>query len=226
MLNPSQPSVINGISLLTRKGDYKTRYSFEERLQLLDCSEEEFTLFMDIFARKLVPYAKAREQPRSWTTPIGKLTRNDVARHLLRDRIPNLSTIWIATRAWETTKWMGVDVDLGSGKRDFKKRRQQVRRALRGMGIQDDSVLYSPTPSGGCHYRVFFKQHIQTSHIRDLFRPFGIEHQNGRYELFPSTDQAMRLPFGHIPGRNCSDDEWKHLVRGRDRSSSDRFGRE
>ena len=87
--------------------------------------------------------------------------------------------------------------------------------ALHRMGVNSDNpreMLICPTPSGGMHVYVFLKAHHFLSQITALLHSAGLRHVPGQLEFFPSEQQALRLPFGYVPGRKHNPRTWINFV--------------
>jgi hypothetical protein len=104
----------------------------------------------------------------------------------------------------------------------FEDRCNQVETAFRRLGINPDnpsSVLIQRTPSGGRHYYVFFDALYLLYQFYDLLRAAKICHVPGEIEIYPSTKNGLRLPFGYVPGQRHDPTAWirfiDHFHRGR-----------
>lgn len=190
---------INGVSLFTKSGKAKSRFTNEERLKLIGATKYDLTCFILLFCPDRPLYAQTRRgspDPRAWYTPRGRLEDGSVLKHLVGNMIPNVNPVWIAPRSWEVTRWIGIDVDLRGDKKDFKRRKRQVVKVLKRLGIQGKAILYSRTPSGGAHYRFFLTDRIRVSDVRPVMAAAGLRDCPGEIEIFPRMDRGMRLPFG------------------------------
>lgn len=223
LLSHSPLHSINGVSLLTKTGIPKSRYSRKELLQVLGGSETDLATFLEIFTPRRPFYAVTRtnsDDPRAWTTPRGRqpgqlrrLRDEDVLRHLTGDMLPGRQPRWVAPRAWEATLFVGLDVDFRGNRDDFRDRCRTVERGLRILGVPRVARLISRTPSGGRHYRFFLSRHIRTDDIPHVLALVGLTHVSGQVEIFPSQQRGMRLPFGHLPGEPHRPDRWLDFVR-------------
>ena len=75
-----------------------------------------------------------------------------------------------------------------------------------------NEVLVQRTPSGGFHYYLFFDQPYFVEQYKQLLQDAGLRHVPGQIEFFPSTNQGIRLPFGHIPGRPDRPQAWIEFI--------------
>jgi len=202
---------ISGVQLLTRAGIPKSRYTFEEKLRILGCTEEQLRAFADLLAPRKFDYAVTRARsgnPRDWSGGRGALTLDRVARHLLGARLPGVNPQWIAPRGWDWTLFAAVDVDNRGGTEEFLSRCRKLEAALVALEIPPESRLVIPTPSGGRHYYFFTSARIRTAEIARTLAQAGIVARKGKFEIFPSPTQGLRLPFGHIPGHPHAPEEW------------------
>jgi len=108
---------------------------------------------------------------------------------------------------------VGLDVDYRGDQGDFKNRCGQVRKALRILRIPKKGILTQSTPSGGRHYRFFLTRHVRVQDISYVLGLIGIHHQPGKFEIFPSMTQGMRLPFGAMPNRQAAPQRWVQFIR-------------
>lgn len=209
------PAQINGVSLLTRAGVPKSRYTFDEKLRLLGCTEEQIRAFADLFAPRKFDYAVTRVRsanPRDWSSGRGPLTLDRVARHLLGARLPGLNPQWVAPRGWDWTLFVAVDVDRRGDPDEFLRRCRKLEETLAVLEVPPESLLIVPTPSGGRHYYFFTAVRIRTAEIAPTLAKVGIVVRKGKFELFPSPSQGLRLPFGHIPGNPHAPNDWLHFL--------------
>ncbi len=209
--DPAAPASVNGVSLLTRAGVPKSRYTFEEKLQMLGCTEEQLQSFADLFAPRKFHYAITRARsgnPRDWSGGHGALTLDQVARHLLGDRLPGLNPQWVAPRSWDWTLFVAIDVDQRGDPEEFVSRCRKLEDALSLLDVPPEARLVVPTPSGGRHYYFFTAARIRTAEIAPTLAEVGIFARKSKFEIFPSPSQGLRLPFGHIPGNPHTPDEW------------------
>lgn len=210
------PRVINGVSLVTRGGTPKTRYSPAEQARILGGTPADQAAFADLFAPRRTDYSVTRPRSgnsRDWTTGRGRLSDGRIVRHLLGARLPGRPPQWVAVRAWDWTRFVVIDVDLRGDRADFDRRCAEVEAALDRLGVPPQSRLVTATPSGGRHYFFFPDGRIRTSEIAPTLAQVGIVASKGRYEVFPSTSHAIRLPFGHLPGRPHDPNAWIRFVR-------------
>ncbi|MCI0464328.1 MAG: hypothetical protein L0Z62_45925 [Gemmataceae bacterium] len=209
------PRSINGVPLFTGKGVAKSRYTLAEKLRLLGCTQDELSAFADLFAPRKSDFAVTRAKsgdPRDWTGGRGTLTLDRVARHLLGDRLPGLNSQWVAPRGWDWTRFVAIDVDRRGDIRDFVRRCRRVEEALTLLDVSPEARLVVPTPSGGRHYYFFTSQRIRTEEISPTLARVGIIARKGRFELFPSRTQGLRMPFGHIPEQPHAPSEWLRFI--------------
>lgn len=208
--------VINGVPVLTRGGTPKTRYSPAEQARILGGTPADLAAFADLFAPRRTDYSLTRPRsgnPRDWTAGRGRLSDGRIVRHLLGARLPGRPPQWVAVRAWDWTRFVVIDVDLRGDRADFDRRCAEVEAALDRLGVPPESRLVTATPSGGRHYFFFPNGRIRTAEITPTLALVGIAASKGRYEVFPSTSHAIRLPFGHMPGRPHDPDAWIRFVR-------------
>lgn len=209
-------SEINGISVLTRSGKLKSRYSKSERLQIIGGTPEDLKDYIELFCPDRPLYAKTRgksDDPRDWSTPIGRLTEDEVVKHLTGNLIPGIIPRWIAPRSWEVTTWVGIDVDFRGDRADFVKRCKLVLESLEKAGITKKHILKSITPSGGRHYRFFLDRKVRTWEIENILSRIGLHESSGQIEIFPRTTKGMRLPFGYVPGQKHDPNQWLKFIR-------------
>lgn len=215
MSTPS-PTSINGVSLLTRTGEPKSRYSPEERLQILGATDEDLDAFVELFCPDGPGYAITKAgsgDPRNWTTPQGRLNRDLILHHLVGNLTPNIPPKWVAPRSWEVTRWVGLDVDFRRDRLDFQQRCGRALQALRELGVSRAAILESETPSGGRHYRFFLTRKVQVADIPGVFAMVGIKEVAGQIEIFPKMKKGMRLPFGFIPGKVHDPSRFVNFIR-------------
>jgi hypothetical protein len=207
---------INGVPLYTRTGKPKSRYSDEERLQILGATQDDLDATIDLFCPRRPAYAMTRlgtTDPRDWTTPRGRVSEREVLRHLQGDRIPGHLPRWVAPKSWEVTNWVGIDVDYRGDRADFQTRCRKVFKALNVLGVTEKRRLVSKTPSGGIHVRFFLTQPIRVVWIPQVLGSVGLREASGQVELFPRMTKGMRLPFGHVPGKQHDPTEWLKFIR-------------
>lgn len=222
---PTIPAFINGVSLHRRDGQPRHNFSPRERLAILGGDENDLDAFGRVFARRRSPYIVRRSKSGTaseWVTSQGSLTNDLIVRHLLTDRLPRPAILWVGTRAWETTRYVVIDVDFkqtleegdDSGRRkDFDDRCRRLEEALYRLGIPRSHWLLQDTPSGGRHYYFFLYDPIPTSDIRPVFELVGLTHEPGRFEFYPAENQGVRLPFGYVPGKPHDPDAWLRFIR-------------
>jgi len=209
-------TTINGVALYTKSGKAKSRYSRQERLRILGATQKDLDDTIRLLCPGRPPYAATRRDscdPRAWTTPRGRLTQDDVLRHLTGSQTPGINPRWIAPHSWEVTRWIGLDVDFRGDQEDFRRRCKAVRRILKRLGVKREAILKSLTPSGGRHYRFFLDQKVRVKDVAETLALAGIEEVPGQVEVFPKRNKGMRLPFGEIPGRRHSARPWLRFIR-------------
>ncbi|MBI2808662.1 MAG: hypothetical protein HYX68_27045 [Planctomycetes bacterium] len=215
-LEGTTPTQINGVSLFNQKGKLKSRYSWDEKLRMLGCTEIQFHAFGDLLAPRKSPFGMRRASATDtghWFTVKRELTLDLIVWHLLGARIPNRLPLWIGPRAWDWTRFVAIDVDLRNGNEtDFRRRCREVEEAFRLLEVPPESWLIVPTPSGGRHYYFFTSDRIRTAEIAPTMAQAGIVASKGKFEIFPSTVQILRLPFGHIPNHPHQPDEWIRFI--------------
>jgi len=117
---PPQREGCLGLLPRTRGGDLKSRLSFNEKLAILDPSsdteltQERLMAFMNVFAFRTTGgiITKASGGPSSWAALPAPISPEQVARHLLADRLlPIFRPQWIGSRSPSTTRQMTLDVD-------------------------------------------------------------------------------------------------------------------
>ncbi len=203
---------INGVSLFTRNGKIRQRFSKENRLKMLGASDAELATFTKLFAPRRAPYI-SRRSGAQWQTVHHALTQDEVVKHLLADTPPAVNPLWVGTRAWKRTMHAAIDVDFRGDEADFRQRCRKVENVLLRLGITSKRMLVCPTPSGGRHYRIFFRKPVFTDQLPTLFEMAGLPLAPGQFEVFPSETKGFRLPFGHIPGRSHNPREWIKFIR-------------
>lgn len=212
----SSPPAINGISLVTRAGKPKSRYSAEERLRILGGTKADLNATIKLFCPDGPLYAATRrdsENPRAWMTPRGRLPDSEVLRHLTGNLTPEIKPRWVAPHSWEATWWIGIDVDYRGDRDDFQCRCEFVIQALGNLGIPSNAILKSITPSGGRHYRFFTTRKVRVTDIPQVMAMVGLHESSGQIEIFPKLNKGMRLPFGYIPGREHDPRKWLRFIR-------------
>ena len=210
-----QPA-INGVSLLTRAGKPKSRYSAGERLQILGATQADLNATIKLFCPNGPLYAATRrnsDDPRDWTTPRGRLPDSEVLRHLTGNLTTGINPRWVAPHSWEATRWIGIDVDFREDRDDFKRRCDFVIQALGKLGVPNEAILKSLTPSGGRHYRFFTTKKVRVTDIPPVMAMVGLHESSGQIEIFPKLNKGMRLPFGYIPGREHNPRQWLRFIR-------------
>ncbi len=186
-----------------------------DRRQLLG-HEQEFDHFKELFVPRHTPYISqlaidgARQ---GWSTVNHRLRDDDLVRHLLGDRVPSGNTKWVGVFGWEKTKYVAIDVDLRGDHPDFELRCWKVKKILARLGIRNECLLESPSPSGGRHYYFFLYQRVDLFHVRNVLSVAGLDHLPGQHEVFPSATNAIRLPFGHLPNQDPDPDLWIRTTR-------------
>lgn len=207
---------INGVPLVTRAGKTKSRYSDAERLQILGATQADLNATIRLFCPGRPLYAATRgknEDPRDWTTPLGRIPDSEVLRHLTGNLTPGIHPKWVAPHSWEATRWIGIDVDLRGDREDFQRRCKFVIAALTTLGVPRKAILKSETPSGGRHYRFFTTRKVRVADIPHVLALVGLHESAGQIEVFPKLKKGMRLPFGYIPGREHDPRQWLRFIR-------------
>lgn len=105
--------------LLTKSGKLKSRFTEEEKLQLLDPSADskdtyrrlqEFQkLFAFRFTNAIV--TRAGQGPRAWTALRGRLTIPHIVLHLLANHIQTKPPRWVGARSFAQSRFFCLDVD-------------------------------------------------------------------------------------------------------------------
>lgn len=201
-----------GVSLFTKAGKPRVNYGPDERRQMLDAPEQEFRAFVALFAPRRSPFI-IRKDGGCWTTVHHPLTDDRIVQHLLASRIPGKTPIWVGTCAWDTTKFVAIDVDYRGDPTDFVGRCNKCEEALYVMGIPSTHWLVRPSPSGGRHYFFFFKRPVFVHQLADVFRMAGLNLKPGGFEIYPSETQNFRLPFGHHPNGHHDHNAWRKFIR-------------
>lgn len=208
MSDYTSPFSCRGVYFLTKAGQFKQRYRLQEKLQLLGMRSDQLDAFIELFCPGTPTFVITQERADDWTTPHGRLTREHVLTHLLGNSLPNYIPKWVGPRSCGWTQVVGVDVDLHPGEEhDFRQRLKKVRRAFKILGVPDEGILISETPSGGKHYRFVLTRPVKTDYIEAMLAKVGIVHRRGKFEVFPSVTCGYRLPFGLVPGKE------HHLTR-------------
>ncbi len=187
----------------------------DHRRQLLGHGQE-FEWFKELFVPKCKPHISQLEidgARQKWSTVHHFLRDDDLVRHLLGDRVPSGNTKWVGVFGWEKTKYVAIDVDLRGDRPDFESRCWKVKKILARLGIRDECVLESPSPSGGRHYYFFLYQRVGLFHVRNVLSMAGLDHLPGQHEVFPTTENAIRLPFGHLPHQDLDPELWVRTTR-------------
>jgi hypothetical protein len=203
---------INGVSLYTLAGKARERFGEADRLRLLGDFEPELKVFQRLFTPKLSPYIR-RRSGENWYTVDHALRQDDVVKHLLANRVPSTTPIWIGTRAWSTTMHAAIDVDFRGDRADFDERCRKAEYVLLSLGIPKHRMMVCPSPSGGRHYRIFFRRPVFTSDLPAVFLMAGLPLAPGKFEVFPRENQGLRLPFGYIPGESHDPMAWVEFIR-------------
>ncbi len=102
-----------------------------------------------------------------------------------------------------------------TAKPSLLERQHYLEELLRMAGVNPRNrgeVLVQRTPSGGLHYYLFFNGEYGIDQYRWLLEMLGLQHTPGQFEFFPSTNHALRLPFGHIPGRPDRPKAWIDFI--------------
>lgn len=264
----------------TRDGKVKRRFTFEDKLRILDptsepeVTQERLMAFMNLFAFRTTGgiITRAGCGPRAWAALRSPISPEQVARHLLADSLlPVFGPQWVGSRSPSTSCYLTLDVDAdrqpspllwldrpkeiyafgytdleaftkdreaarkrAEKKRPFADRCLLVEDAVRLLGPDPDDprhVTKQPTPSGGLHYILLLDGPYFLSQIYDLLRAAGLRQSPGQIEFFPSNARALRLPFGHLPGRDHDPQAWIKFTdaflnrRIRRHSLEDMYGR-
>lgn len=220
------PAETNGVSLYTRAGLLKSRFTLPEQLQILGCTLEQLEAYIKLFVPRRTDFAITRAgsgNPRDWTGGRGTIGERQVIRHLLGSRLPNHNPVWIAPRAWDWTRFIAIDVDRRGDEHDFCRRCGKVEDALAALEIPPDARLIMPTPSGGRHYYCFTTAPTGTAEIAPVLASVGIVHRKGAFEVFPSTQRGLRLPYGHIPGQPHDPNAWIQFIKDYENGSFPRI---
>ncbi len=218
-----------------KRGAIKQRLSWEDKLRLLDPgstaeeTQERLLIFQNLFAYWWSDgiITRVNRGPLAWTALQGRITVDHIARHLLADRVRSLPPQWIGARSGGFSRFACIDVDNhaknaktsrtrnGEPFPSFRQRCRQVEDTLRSLGINPRNpreVLIQATPSGGRHYYVFFNWQYHVDDLAGLWQMAGLEEHNGQIEFYPKVNRALRLPFGHIPGRKHDPAAWIDFV--------------
>ena len=212
----AEPREINGVPLYTRSGKMRERFGEQDRLRMLGGFETELETFMRVFAPRRSPYIYRRKGG-SWYTVHHALGRDEVVKHLLANRLPGTTPVWVGARAWKRTLHAAIDVDFRGDREDFERRCKLAERVLLRLGISRRRMLVCPTPSGGRHYHIFFRRPVFTDQLPVLFEMAGLPLAAGQFEVFPSETKGIRLPFGFIPGKVHDCMAWVRFIRAYDR---------
>ena len=167
------PDDIGGVPLYTSKGKIRERFSEHDRLRMLGGFEADLETFMRLFVPRVSPYIHRRTGG-SWCTVHHALRRDEVVKHLLADRIPGVKPVWVGARAFRTTLHAAIDVDFREDKEDFERRCKMAERVLLRLGVPRRRMLVYATPSGGRHYRIFFRRPVFTDQLPNLFEMAGL----------------------------------------------------
>jgi hypothetical protein len=73
-------------------------------------------------------------------------------------------------------------------------------------------LLVEPTPGGGRHYYVFLDGLHHVNQLTAFCQDIGLQLSRGQIEAYPSINQALRLPFGYLPGRTTDPRRWIRFV--------------
>jgi len=208
------PLVINGVKLTRKNGQFRQRFSDQERRAVIDATDEELDAFARLFTPRICPYliqcADHKGKRGDWKTVHHCLTEDLALRHLLANQLPGPKPLWVGAVAWDTTRFIAVDVDIKDA--GFADRCDKVERTFYRLGIPKDRWLVQESPSGGRHYYVFTYDPIPTDEIRPVFERAGLVHQNGAHEIYPSQKHGFRLPFGWVPGKPYDPTAWKRFI--------------
>ena len=142
MSTDANPFTYQGVSFLTRKGKFKKRYRWQEKLQICGLSEVDLEAFIDLFCPGRPYYVTTRRGVDDWFDPHRRLTRNEVVRHLMGNVLPEITSKHVAPKCWGYTRFVGIDVDFHPGQEDdFRGRCRLVRKAFCIIGESKECVL-------------------------------------------------------------------------------------
>lgn len=236
----AQLQPVNGVAFYTQKGRLKSRYRIAERLRFMGATSRDLDLFIDFFCRNRPPYSCTRIQSdhpqpwKDWKTPTKKvksipenaelteppkrekipLNKSLVLQHLMGEALPGLPGRWIAPWSRKWVRVVAIDVDLRKGEiEDFRSRCNQLRHALRALGVPNNGVLEVWTPSGGKHFYFLLRHITWIDDIRETMKLVGIVHRPGKFEVYPSLTAGLRLPFGKIPGKRHNPTVWVRFIQ-------------
>ena len=186
----------------------------EQRRRLLG-NENELQEFIKLFVPRRKTYISQLEtdgERRDWKTVHHWLSDDDVVRHLLGNRTPSKNIKWVGVFSWEKTGRVIVDVDYRGDRDDFNWRCCKVEKVLSRLSVRDEHLLKIPSPSGGRHYYFFLRQKVDVDVIRCVLGMAGLQHAPGQHEIFPSTANGVRLPFGCVSGQGHDPDRWAQVT--------------
>jgi hypothetical protein len=226
----------------TKTGALKQKLTLDEKLRILDpystleTIKDRLLQFELLFAYRYTNgiITRVGAGPSSWIALKGPIYADNIARHLLANRLPTHPPQWVGARSFPTSLFACIDVDNHGPKDDIKSVRsheklqehlraavsfpencERVEQALRRLGIDPDNaqqVLVQATPSEGRHYYVFFDQPYGIDQYEVLWNQVGLSQKKGRIEFFPSMSHGLRLPFGHIPGHYHDPGAWIQFI--------------
>ena len=204
MLQTATPRELNGVSLYTKAGRPKSRFSDQERLRILGATEEDLDAFIALFCPGRPLYAITRadsNDPRNWITPRGRLSKWDVMNHLLGNRLPIKNPRWVAPRCWEVTRWVGIDVDYRNGqKSDFIRRCRILRKVLRMLGVSSEHLRIDRTPCRGQALSILSHAPYSSTGNREPLSSGGHRGMSGQIRVVPSANQRNTIALW-IPAR-------------------------
>lgn len=210
---------INGVSLLTKRGRWKSRFTDAERLKICSATKWDLKSFVALFCPLKPYYIETRRGEPKWKTPKTKsqgfprLTDSKVLSHLAGDVIPTQAPMWIGTKCWDWTTWVGIDIDHQGDDGELDARCCFVEKSLMVLGIPRKHLFTTRTPSGGWHYFFFLKKPTKAKYIPTYLGHVGLFESRGQIELFPRANQGMRLPFGFLPGKQHDPNAWVKFIR-------------
>jgi hypothetical protein len=194
-----------------------TRASWERKLEAafpgvpVARLEPALDIFADLFVPRFTDASVFRWSTGEWKAlPI--VTAEQLVTHLSAK--PS-HPVWLASRAWKTTKRIVLDLDNHDGSHTrFERTRRQVDSLLLGLGIDPADprqVLVSTTPRG-VHYNLFLAEAFFTVELPRQLSERGFPLRTGRLEVFPSTSHTVRVPFGFYIDRPHDALAWLRFI--------------